>query len=228
MKKMNKNIKRLAAAAFLCAVAVVCFSGCAGAGSSSSAVNAGEYAPSFEITGDVEKVFSFTPDGDGVALKKETPAVEAEYNDGWRIADLVKESAPYTQDSTVYIQGWDGMMASIAFNELDENWLTFGKNGWECVSDGYPESLAVKGARRIIVVADDPSDVPSSVKVIADDSIERNVSPGSLCLKDTVSTVIWQGESTKNDNSVSVWLTEQYAQIGDTKLTADGNTIITE
>lgn len=224
---LKKNVMNITAAALLCAAVAASFAGCSGSGSGGTE-NAGEYAPSVEITGDVENVFSFTPDGEGVNAGKETPAVQAKYNDGWRIADLVSEASPYAEDSTAYIQGWDGMMASIAVEELDENWLTFGKNGWECVNDGYQDSLSVKGIRRIIVVADDPSEVPSSVKATAEDGIERTVSPGSLCLKDTVSSVIWQGESSKNDSSVSVWLTDQYAQIGDTKLKADGNKIVTE
>ena len=77
-------------------------------------------------------------------------------------------------------------------------------------------------------MADDPSDIPSSVNVMADDGIERTVSPGSLYIKGCASSVEWQGESSKNDKSVSVLLTDSCVQIGDTRLKPDGNKIITE
>ncbi len=226
---MKKNLKftvRMVAAAAICLM-MTAAAGCTATDDGKS--QAGQtYEPAFEVTGDVQNVMSVKPDGSGTRSEAEKAEAAGDSRSGWRVADLVKEAGPYAEASTVYIQGWDGMMASIKLDELDANWLVFGQNGWECVSDGYPESLGVKEIRRIVVVADDPAEVPSSVNVMADDGIERTVSPGSLYIKDFTSSVEWQGESSKNEKSVSVLLTDSCVRIGDTKLKADGNKVITE
>ena len=227
MKADMKFTARMAAAAAICLMMAAAAAGCAAPGGVQSQAD-GAYEPAIEITGDVENVISLKPDGSGTETAAEKADAAGDARSGWRVRSIVEEAQPYSDDSAVYIQGWDGMMASIRLGELDANWLVFGQNGWECVSDGYPESLGVKEIRRVIVVADDPSDVPSSVNVMADDGIERTVSPGSLYIKDCVSSVEWQGESSKNDKSVSVLLTDSCVQIGDTRLKPDGNKITTE
>ncbi len=217
----------MSAAVAACVITAAAATGCAAQGGTQAQSDA-SYEPSFEITGDVQNVMTVKPDGTGINTASEKADAAGDSRNGWRVKSLVEEAQPYSADSAVYIQGWDGMMASIRLDELDANWLVFGQNGWECVSDGYPESLGVKEIRRVIIVADDPSDVPSSVNVMADDGIERTVSPGSLYIKDYTSSVEWQGESSKNEKSVSVLLTDSSVQIGDTKLKADGNKIIIE
>lgn len=229
MKKKSciKSIMQISCAAAICIMLVSAISACA-APSDGQTQSGSAYEPSFEITGDVQNVLSINPDGSGTETDAEKSAADGDTRSGWRLKTLIEEADPYTESSTVYIQGWDGMMASIRLEELDTNWLVFGQSGWECISSGYPESLGVKEIRRVVVVADDPSEVPSSVKVMADDGIERTVSPGSLYIKDYTSSVEWQGESSKNEKSVSVLLTDSCVQIGKTKLKADGNKIITE
>lgn len=218
-KKRNPENRLIALAAACSLILMTALTGCAGQGSQDA------YRPAVSITGDVEQTVTLSPDGTGSVTKSESAAAAGDKRSGWRLSSLIDEAGEYTEESAVYIQGWDGMMASIRLGELDENWLVFGENGWECVSDGYPESLAVKEIRRVIVVADDPDDVPCAVTVTAEDGLERTLSPGSLYLRDAVSSISWQGESSKNDRSVSVWLTDSYAQIGESRLYADGNTI---
>ncbi len=229
MKKKSriKLIIQIVCAAALCVMLASAISACAAPGGGQTQ-SGNAYEPSFEITGDVQNVLSIKPDGSGTDTDAEKSAADGDTRSGWRLKTLIKEADPYTESSAVYIQGWDGMMASIRLDELDTNWLVFGQNGWECISSGYPESLGVKEIRRVVVVADDPSEVPSSVNVMADDGIERTVSPGSLYIKDYTSSVEWQGESSKNEKSVSVLLTDSCVQIGEAKLKADGNKIITE
>ena len=224
---MRADIKlksRMTAAAAAFTITAAALTGCAAPGGGQPQAEHA-YEPAIDITGDVQNVISLKPDGEGTNVSAEKADADKEQRNGWRISELVKEADPYSDDSALYIQGLDGMMASVRIEDLGENWLVFGENGWECVSDGYPESLGVKEIKRIAVVADDPSDVPASVNVMADDGIERTVSPGSLYIKDYESSVEWQGESDKNGKSVSVLLTDSFTVTGDKKLRADGNRI---
>lgn len=222
-----KIVMRMTAAAAACIITAAAAAGCAAPGGGQAQADQ-SYEPALEITGDIQNVMSLKPDGSGAETAAEKAEAAGGDRSGWRLKDIAAEAQPYSEDSAVYLQGWDGMMASIRLDELDANWLVFGTNGWECISDGYPESLGVKEIRRVIIAADDPADVPSSVKVMADDGIERVLSPGSLYINDYVSSVEWQGDSDKNGNTVSVLLTDSYTQVGDKKLKPDGNKIVTE
>ena len=183
------------------------------------------YLPSLELTGDVENVLSIYPDGKDLDMDTEKFTADGVSCRGWRLESLIAQASPWAEESTVYLQGQDGMMASIDTDQLGDNWITFGSRGWECISSGYPESLGVKDMKRIILVADDPSQVSSSIKVTGEDGIERTVSPGTLWLKDTVETITWQGQSEKGGHQVSVWLTDSQVKIGSEILRADGNKI---
>ncbi len=163
------------------------------------------------VTGDVKKVAELKAEDDGILL-----------------AEAIERAGSMTEKSSVYLRGSDGMMAAMDINELGENYLTYGDEGWEAVGVDSPPSFNVKCLTDIVVVADNPAEVDTSIAVLDESGIQRLISPGTLVLMPQTSKPDFQGESEKNGRYVSVYTADKYYVIGNTVLRLDGNRIFKE
>lgn len=208
-KKRILYISKIMLLIFLSTAVILMFSACKDTGFIKH--GDGAKGTGLSVTGDVKKVVGLKAEDDGILL-----------------AEAVERAGSVTEKASVYLRGGDGMMASMDINELGENYLTYGDEGWEAVGVDSPPSFNVKSLTDIVVVADNPAEVDASVVVSDERGIQRLISPGTLVLMPQTSKPDFQGESEKNGRHVSVYTTDKYYVIGNTVLRLDGNRIVKE
>ena len=145
---------------------------------------------------------------------------------GVLLSDVMKQAGIVSDASHIYFAGYDGMMSSVDASSLGENYLVFGANGWEVMNEGYPASSNVKAMEYVVTVANDPAEVPAAVNVTDDSGHERVISPGTLFLENSVSSRRFHGQSEKGGQSVVVFTTDTWVQIGQERLQLDKNRIV--
>ena len=227
-----KGKKLPAAIIIILAAVVVCETVYLAAGSGGT----GAYEPELSFIGDVENAVNLRyEDGryllsaeSGTAEECETQSFtfEGERHRGVLLSDIMKQAGIASEASHIYFAGYDGMLSSVDASSLGENYLVFGANGWEVMNEGYPASSNVKAMECVVTVADDPSDVPAAVTVTDDSGPERVISPGTLFLEDSVSSRRFHGQSEKGGQSVVVFTTDTWVQIGQERLQLDKNRIV--
>lgn len=227
------NIQRWTAApAALALGALLLLGGCGAA-----AAEEPYYCPALQLTGDVPQVVSFYRDPAGYWADCGEGSVETEVSgDAERItedgtaramslADMLQLSGICAEESHMYFAGYDGMMACADAALAEDIYVHFGKNGWEITGDDLPPSIGVKGAERIILVADHPEQVDSAVSVTDENGYTRWISPGTLWIMESSAQLHFHGESQISGRQVSVYTTDSWSTMGASRLINHGNSI---
>lgn len=187
---------------------------------------AAEFYPTLAVVGDVEQAISFT------AAENDFTAETIEYGgnkySAYKLQDILSAAKPKNTDSKVYFVAADGMMASIDYKDVGENYIAFTEKGWEALNDGFPPSADVKEMKRIVVV--DNAEAPEyALHMTKADGTAQVITCGRLLIANRQIINTKEGSNEKGGHAVSVFTGKEGYYIPDClDISADSLVMLTD
>ena len=127
------------------------------------------------------------------------------------LKELLAQAEPLTKNYTIFLQGKDGLTATLDSKSIERSYLTFSnENGWETINLNHPVSSNIKDLEAIIIVSNEPL-WDYGVNVITPEANLLNITPGQLYTRPYIVSPQYEGTSTVEKNG-QVYSTSVYTR----------------
>lgn len=158
-----------------------------------------QFYKTLRITGDVTEDFSLNSLDNYETI--EIKINEENYN-AIKLSDVLENIEVTGDDNLVYLDAYDGVLASFSLENVNDQSYLYYNNGWCFFDENFPKQTRMRDIKQIVIHSQTIETMTPCFRIIYDDQVISK-SYGDLFVETATTYLVTEGEPVYNNNSAT-------------------------